>query len=251
MKLKNILVAVILVMGIQAFFLPSVFARRERQPNYLLEFYHIPQSGPERIVINGTRVFSFPVSVSVEHLAAYRWIKNKVAEGILPRGLNLVYLDAHADFIFKDTGIYKSNNWVNGVLGEGLCKSAIWVPPEWLGDYPEYTEVLDEIASQIRSKYNLPIDIVKQIRDFPDGKDLGPIVLSIDCDFFSKMGDSKHRASRREIKDKIKVLIDTLKENNVQIAALNIAASPGYTYLDQQEFIIESLVEAFAKYQNE
>ncbi|MDP8234140.1 MAG: hypothetical protein P9M06_05010 [Candidatus Saelkia tenebricola] len=236
----------IFILGVCSF---SSSARRAKTTCYPLEEYNVVGIELSEAKVNGSYSFPFPVSISQHHVAAYLWIKEMIAEGRLPKGLSLVYLDTHIDYMLSDNKPVQSSNWVRFALTDEICSEAILALPEWLEVdehlYYRVTHVYDP-ASKIRMFYEHDLNVLSELESLSDGETLGPIILSIDCDYFSNMGYPNHRVSPREIREEIDKIVRILKEKNIQIAALNIAVSPGYTWLDQEIFIKDALLEAFS-----
>jgi len=227
----------------------SVQARRIKREFYYLEEYDVLGTTLSKPRVNFRYSFPFPVSISEHHVSAYLWVKKLIEKGRLPQGLSLIYLDAHLDHFIGKTWTVQSSNWVRAVLDEELCSSASLILPDWV--YEDINRVyrikLYDAVEEIHRLYKHQLSIF-ELQDLPAGKDLGPVVLSIDCDYFSNMGYPEHRVSPREIEQEIARVIKTLEDKGIKIAALNIAISPGYTWLDQEIFIEEKLLQAFSEY---
>jgi len=227
-------------------------ARRAKGAVYYLEEYNVVGTELGRASIDSEYSFLFPVSVSTQHVLAYLWSKNLIAEGILSKGLPLIYLDAHLDSFIGRTWTPQSSNWVRAVLDEKLCSSAALILPQWVYEDINmvYRVKLYDAAGEIRRLYQHSLSI-SDLEDLPAGKEQTPVVLSIDCDYFSNMGYPNHRTFPWEIEQEIAGIINILKDKGIKIAALNIAISPGYTYLDQETFIRDQLLLAFSEYGKE
>lgn len=228
-------------------------ARRSRGTRYPLEIYHISGTKLGKPVIDSRYSFPFPVSVSHHHVSAYLWVKGMIEEGRFPRGLPLIYLDTHLDYPIGDDKPPQSSNWVRFVLKETLCKKVILILPNWLEKeiHTAYRLKLEDDVEKIQLYYQQPLSVLDSIEELPDGESLGPIILSIDCDYFCNIDYPDHRASREEIIEEINRIIDLLKRKNVKVVGLNISISPGYTSLGQEAFIKDELLKAFSEYGNE
>ncbi|MCM8784233.1 MAG: hypothetical protein NC818_05625 [Candidatus Omnitrophica bacterium] len=222
-------------------FNPSVYARRIKEVRYPLEIVEVVGTEIKSIQIDSQYSFSFPVSFSLHHVSAYLWLKSMIEKGSLPKGLTLVYLDAHSDYWgHRDTP--QSANWVRFVLGEGLCSRARLLFPNWA---IKEREIFREFAFLSKEKTVFPdLSDIDSLNDLPYGE---TIVLSIDCDWFSCY-DPFHTASGEEIVGKVEEIVKVLREKNIRIAALNIALSPGYTTMDKEVFIRDTLLKAFWGY---
>jgi hypothetical protein len=216
-------------------------ARRIKDQRYPLERYYISGTKLGKPVIDSRYSFPFPVGLSHHHVSCYLWVKDMVTKRRLPQGLPLIYLDAHHDFLKSKT--LQNSNWVRFVLEERLCSKALWVLPGWLG---ERKQIFDKEIQRL-STPTLPVSVVKNLEQLPNGDELGPVILSIDCDYFSSI-DPFHQAKREEVQKEIERIVKTLERKGIEIAALNIAISPGYTSLGLEAFIKEELLEAFSQY---
>ena len=249
---KDKILMLVLSIFVLSIFSPPIQARRVKEAFYYLEEYDVLGTTLSKGRVNHQYSFPFPVSVSEHHVSAYLWVKKLIGEGRLPQGLTLVYLDAHLDHFIGRSWTVQSSNWVRAVLDEKLCGSANLILPDWVYEDINmvYRVKLYDVAEKIRRLYQHPLSI-SELQDLPAGEDLGPVVLSIDCDYFSNMGYPNHRVSPREIEEEIGRIVRTLKNKGIKIAALNIAISPGYTWLDQEIFIKDKLLEAFSEYGRE
>ncbi len=229
------------------------YARRVKEVRHYIRVYNIVEDGISSINVDNSYSFSFPVGLSSHHVAAHLSFKKMVENGLLPKGIKLLCFDAHLDYISGDRGVVQSSNWIRFSLDEGLFSSATVVLPEWLVDsvydicrYKMVTAEHDA-ADFLHEDLRLSFGVDNITEDLSSE----PVFLSIDCDYFSCIGYPEHRPSLSEIKIKIEELIQFLKVNNIKIAALDIAISPGYTHLDHQSFIKNMLLEAFANYEND
>jgi len=214
-------------------------ARRIREQGYPLQVYDVTGTSLSPPRYDYRYNFPFPVILSYHHVACYLWLKQ---QGL--RGLPVIYFDAHHD-LFGSKDVVQSSNWVGAVLREGLSPSALWVPPKWLGKEKKDFKFL---ASKIYLQ-GLNLILVDDLEKLPSGSELGPVVVSIDCDYFSSI-DPFHQAKREEVQEEIERIIEVLKEKGIKIAVLNIAISPGYTTLGLEGFIKEELLKAFSQYGN-
>ncbi|RKY35896.1 MAG: hypothetical protein DRP73_04270 [Candidatus Omnitrophota bacterium] len=212
-------------------------ARRIREQGYPLQVYDVTGTSLSPPRYDYQYIFPFPVILSHHRVACYLWLKQ---QGL--KGLPVIYFDAHHN-VFGSKDVVQSSNWVRAVLREGLSPSALWVPPKWLEKEEEDFKFL---ASKIYLQ-GLNLILVDDLEKLPSGSELGPVVVSIDCDYFSSI-DPFHQAKREEVQEEIRRIIEVLKEKGIKIAALNISISPGYTTLGLEGFIKEELLKAFSQY---
>jgi len=251
LKKSKILTLVLLAFLLGSVFSSSLEARRIKVTSYSLEKYSIVGTELGRAKIDSRYSFSFPASVSTQHVSAYLWVKKLIEEGRLPQGLPLIYLDAHLDHFIGRTWTVQSSNWVRAVLDEELCSSATLILPEWVYEDINmvYRVKLYDAVGEIRRLYQHQLSI-SELEDLVVAGRQPVVILSIDCDYFSNRGYPNYRVSPREIEEEIVKVIKIFRDKGIKIAALNIAISPGYTWLDQEVFIKDKLLEAFLKYEN-
>jgi hypothetical protein len=221
------------------YFFPECDARRIKEEGYPLQTYYVNGTNLGSLQDDYRYTFPFPVVLSHHHVSCYLWMKQ---HGI--KGLPLIYLDAHPD-VYGKKNVIQNSNWVKGVLEGGISPHAFWVAPKWLDKEKKDFELLfPRVYPQ-----GLNLTLVDDLENLPSGSELGPVVLSIDCDYFSSI-DPFHQATREEVDNEIKRIIEVLKEKGIEIAVLNIAVSPGYTILGLEGFIKEQLLKAFSEYEN-
>lgn len=185
--------------------------------------------------------FPFPVGVSHHHhVICYLVLKEK---GI--QGLPVIYLDAHHD-IFGRKDFPQASNWVKFVLEENIFPQAFWVPPQWLGkEREDFKFLFPKTFPQ-----GLNLKLIENLQELPSGSELGQVVISIDCDYFSCQ-EPFHLASGEEIQEEVKRIVKTLAEKGIEIKMLHIAVSPGFTTREWENFIKEELLKAFSQYWRE
>lgn len=240
LNLENITLVIILFLGVSVnFFFTEARMVRTFSTYVLGEYVEV-----ERITS-----FSFPASITTSHVGAYLWIEDllKLKEGILPKGLNLVYLDAHPDWEPGHQEILNSGNWVACLLSQpNWIRNANYVMPPWFSDE------LIEITKRYISTHNAPITSYNSVNSLPSGEKLGPIILSIDFDYFSNDDEGDLFTYKPEnfekIKEKVDEIIRNLKEKDIQVAALNFAISYDCTFPDDIPVIKSLLMETFKEY---
>jgi len=201
----------------------------------------------EYVEIERITSFSFPASETNCHAGAYLWIKDLIKNRVLPKGLNSVYLDTHPDWEPEYDRLIISSNWVGVLLRQkDWINNAYYVFPPWFSN--ENRRVMENFISL----NNTQITSVESVNLLPSGEELGPIILSIDLDYFSNNDEENifnyKPGSVEAIKEMVDEIICSLKEKNIKIAALNFSISPNDTYAEDIPTIRVLLKEAFKGY---
>jgi len=230
-----------------------VFARATRVGIYRLVEYHMEHmhsrnQGLREVKTEEDIFFSFPVSITEDHEGCYIWVKALKEQGLLPRDLTLVYFDPHHDAYrnlvsFPIIEDITPAHWVDTALTYGLVSCAYQVLPGWCPD----------VGLGYQSSH---LFIIRDASQLPAASDLGPVVVSIDFDYFSnKKGSGKvpfyQPKDSKEIKELVDGIIVFLRESGIEVVALNLSISPEYTRYVDITAIRELLIEALKKYDEE
>lgn len=216
--------------------IPSSSQARRIKSIYPITFYEVVGTTLGTFKEDYRYTFPFPVVVSPHHVSCYLWLKER---GI--QGLPLIYFDAHHD-LFGNKDVPQSSNWVRFVLEENISPQAFWIVPPWL---VKEREDFESLFPRIFPR-GINLRLVEDLQELPSGSELGEVILSIDCDYFSSY-DPFHWAYREEIRKEIERIVETLADKGIKIKMLHIAVSPGFTTREWENFIKEELLKAFSQ----
>ncbi|MFQ5952542.1 MAG: hypothetical protein ACE5JK_03950 [Candidatus Omnitrophota bacterium] len=180
---------------------------------------------------------------SFSHSDLYHWLKSEIEAGRLEKGLPLMLFDYHHD---ADRGSSKINiaTWLYHAQDEGLIGEVYWVKPKWssLEDKAQQEEINKRLAEMLGFKV-----VVNDVEDLP--KIEGPVIVSIDFDYFSykdPFNSIYHRPSFQEIRGEVSKIVNYLSKNktNVKVADFTKTGLP-LVFSEHPEFLMKVLTDEF------
>ncbi|MBU4312050.1 MAG: TIGR00730 family Rossman fold protein, partial [Candidatus Omnitrophica bacterium] len=150
-----------------------------------------------------------------QHDKFYWWLKKKIGDGEIEKGLSLIVFDYHSDASLMDKGKVTRRNFLNHLKRKGLVGDIYWVQPAW--SEPYYP--LDKEAGV---QYKMIIRNIKEISNIK-----GRVLVSIDFDYFSvddiRGGVTHVIRSEVEAQQEAKKVLDKLfKNKDLNIVAIDL-----------------------------
>jgi hypothetical protein len=190
---------------------------------------------------------NFPfLAFSVDHhQGVYLWLKEKIEKKEIDSGLGIINLDYHDDYDATQDSTLSDANWLLWARAENLIGKIYWIRPEWSEPNP----VPD--PSEIEDPFELR---AKDINNLPSGDKLGPVILTIDFDFFSlervsvsskNRDKTQHRPTAQELDRIIDRITQAVRDKRIVVKALNFTYSADYVWQEDIPIIKEKLIKAF------
>ncbi|MCD6539084.1 MAG: MFS transporter, partial [Candidatus Omnitrophica bacterium] len=170
-----------------------------------------------------------------QHHEFYWWLKEKVENGEVKRGLSLIVFDYHSDASLLDEDKVTRRNFLTRLQRDGLVEDIYWVQPLWSNPfYPTEKET--------GVKYK---NIIRNLKELSKIKD--EVLVSIDYDYFSiadiRSGVFHILRSEPEAKRETRKVIDALfKNKSLKIVALDLTwTGTDFMYPGQAELIDKAI----------
>ncbi|MFN7170654.1 MAG: hypothetical protein ACK4NT_05410 [Candidatus Omnitrophota bacterium] len=211
---------------------------------FIYREYRVTENGLV-VIPGGEKInFPFPVFGTDQHQGVYFWLKEKIVQKEIERGLVLINLDYHSDYDTSQDSTLSDATWLIFARREGLIGDIYWVRPKW-GEYNPVpgSEVEDPFALR-----------TQELQTLPPGDKLGGVIFTIDFDYFSLKSASpssnnkdqtQHRPTDEELEKIVQEIIKVIKDKKIIIKALNFTFSPVYVWSEDINRIKEKLLSAF------